>query len=86
MCALCVNRCEGILLSSHLKITLRAQWEKEDNFLKCSERNKDILNGLKIEGKHRLRVDAGCMNAQYSIAYSMSCVSENEKEDYFAEN
>ncbi len=55
-------------------------------FLKCSERNKDILNSLKIEGKHRLRVDAGCMNVQYFIAYSMSCVSENEKEDYFAEN
>lgn len=85
MCALCVNRCEGILLSSHLKITLRAQWEKEDMFLKCSERNKDILNGLKTEGKHRLRVDAD-MNVQHFIAYSMSCASENEKEDYFAEN
>lgn len=50
----------------------------------CSEKNKDILNVVsKMEGNQRFRVDAGCMNAQYSIAYCMCCVFENEKEFFF---
>lgn len=82
MCGLCVNSCEGILLSSHLKITLSSQWEKRHvSYSICSEKNKDILNAVsKMEGNQRFRVDAGCMNAQYSIAYCMCCVMENEKE------
>jgi len=33
-----------------------------------------------MEGNQRFRVDAGCMNAQYFIAYCMCRVFENEKE------
>ncbi len=83
MCVLCVNRCEGITTIFTPKDNAESTVGKKEMFLKCSERNKDILNSLKIEGRHRLRVDAGCMNVQYFIAYS---ISENEKEDYFAEN